>query len=313
MRRTTAATLRRGSFSPFASSAFLSSSSSSSSLLSTQQRAFASSQHNKGGRLSGRKAVVTGSTAGIGLAIAKELAKAGASIVLNGFGDPSEIEKIRSELETLYHDGKKEHVIYVPADLSKPSEIASMMDTVYNKFGSIDILVNNAGIQHVSPIDTFPVEKWDLVINLNLSAVFHTMRLALPKMKENGYGRVINISSAHGLVASKHKSAYVAAKHGVVGLTKVAALEYAGSGVTCNCINPGWVLTDLVKKQIDAIAEQKKISWDAAAQSILQEKQPSLKFVQAQDLGELAVFLCSEGTSQMTGICLPVDGGWTAQ
>jgi len=265
------------------------------------------------GNLRGRTALITGSTAGIGLAIAKELAKAGASIVLNGFGDPMEIEKIRKDLETLYHDGKKDHVIYLGADLSKPKEIVSMVDATFQKFGKIDILVNNAGIQHVSPIDTFPVDKWDLVINLNLSAVFHTMRLVLPRMKENKYGRVINISSAHGLVASKHKAAYVAAKHGVVGLTKVAALEYAGSGVTCNCINPGWVLTDLVKKQIDAIAAQKNISWEAAAQSILEEKQPSLKFVKAEDLGELTVFLCSEGTSQMTGICLPVDGGWTAQ
>ena len=259
--------------------------------------------------LKGQVAVVTGSTSGIGLAIAKALAGQGANVMLNGFGDPAEIEKVRASLE-------KDHgvkVLFNGADLSKGDAVRGLVEQTVQQLGRIDILVNNAGIQHVALIEDFPTERWDAIIALNLSAVFHGTAAALPHMKKAGYGRIINIASAHGLVASERKSAYVAAKHGVMGLTKVTALETAGQGITCNAICPGWVRTPLVEKQITAIAEQKKISQEDAAKDLLFEKQPSLQFVTPEQLGAAAVFLASPGAAQMTGTNMSLDGGWTAR
>ncbi|ELR17671.1 3hydroxybutyrate dehydrogenase [Acanthamoeba castellanii str. Neff] len=263
--------------------------------------------------LTGKTALVTGSTQGIGLGIAEELRKGGVALVVTGFGDAAEVERTRQRLADLIPGDDRVH--YVPADLGKVAEdVEHLIKESEKKLGGpIDIVVNNAGIQHLSPIEDFPVEKWNQIIEINLNSVFHTMRLTLPAMKERGYGRIINISSVHGLVGSKHKAAYVAAKHGVVGLTKVAALEYAGSGVTINCINPGWVLTDLVRKQIEARAESLGVSYDEASRSLLAEKQPSETFATPSQIGQLAVFLSSDAASQITGISLPVDGGWTAQ
>ncbi|MCC2595041.1 3-hydroxybutyrate dehydrogenase [Pusillimonas sp. MFBS29] len=259
--------------------------------------------------LKGRNAVVTGSTSGIGLAIAHELAANGANVVINGFGDPAAIEKERVNIELEFD--VKAH--YINADLMNPQATRDFIEQSVKALGSIDILVNNAGIQHTDLIEDFPIERWDAIIALNLSAVFHGSAAALPHMKKQGWGRIINIASAHGLVASATKSAYVAAKHGVVGLTKVTALENAGNGVTCNAICPGWVRTALVEKQIEALAQKNGIDIDAAAKELLAEKQPSLQFVTPKQLGGAAVFLASEAADQMTGTTLSLDGGWTAR
>jgi 3-hydroxybutyrate dehydrogenase len=259
--------------------------------------------------LKGKVALITGSTSGIGLGMARALADAGADLVLNGFGDANEIERLRHGLS----DEFKVKAIHAPADMSKPAEIDAMVRQALAELGRIDVLVNNAGIQHVAPIQDFPSERWDAVIAINLSAAFHTIRAALPQMLARNWGRIINIASAHGLVASAQKVAYVAAKHGLVGLTKVVALETATSGVTCNAICPGWVLTPLVQQQVDARAAAKKISVDRAKLELLSEKQPSLEFVTPDQLGAFAVFLCSEAAAQIRGQALPMDGGWTAQ
>jgi 3-hydroxybutyrate dehydrogenase len=259
--------------------------------------------------LKGRVAVVTGSTSGIGLGIARSLAFEGANIVLNGFGDLGTIEKLRQEI-----GGKHGvEVSYSSADMSKPGEIEAMIARAADEFGRVDILVNNAGIQHTAPVHEFPVERWDAVIAINLSAVFHATRAALPHMLKRKWGRIINIASAHGLVASANKVAYVAAKHGVVGITKVVALETAQTGVTCNAICPGWVLTPLVQKQIDDLAAREKLAPEVAKARLLGEKQPSGEFVTPEQIGALAAFLCSESAAQIRGASLPVDGGWTAQ
>ncbi|MGB6104245.1 MAG: 3-hydroxybutyrate dehydrogenase [Pusillimonas sp.] len=259
--------------------------------------------------LNGKNAVVTGSTSGIGLAIARELAANGANVVINGFGDADAIEKERVNIELEF--AVKAH--YINADLMQAQATRDFIDQAVKALGSIDILVNNAGIQHTDLIEDFPVDRWDAIIALNLSAVFHGTAAALPHMKKQGWGRIINIASAHGLVASATKSAYVAAKHGVVGLTKVTALENAGNGVTCNAICPGWVRTALVEKQIEALAEKNGLDIDAAAKELLAEKQPSLQFVTPKQLGGAAVFLASEAADQMTGTTLSLDGGWTAR
>lgn len=259
--------------------------------------------------LKGRTALVTGSTSGIGLGVARALARQGANLVLNGFGDAAEIEKMRAALEAEFDV----RAVYEGADLMQPAQIESMVASVEKRFGGIDVLVNNAGIQHVAPVQNFPPERWDAVIALNLSAAFHAMRCALPGMQKRNWGRIINVASAHGLVASAEKSAYVAAKHGIVGLTKVVALENARTGITCNAICPGWVLTPLVQKQIDARAAQQGISVEEARVGLLGEKQPSLEFVTPEQIGELAVFLCSEAASQVRGAAWSIDGGWTAQ
>ncbi|WP_188262536.1 3-hydroxybutyrate dehydrogenase [Azospirillum tabaci] len=259
--------------------------------------------------LTQKVAVVTGSTSGIGLGIARALAGAGADVVLNGFGDAAAIEELRAGLTAEF--GVR--VGYHGADLSKPAEIATLIGYAEETFGSVDVLVNNAGIQHVAPVEDFPAERWDAVIALNLSAVFHGIHHALPGMKRRGWGRILNIASVHGHVASVNKAAYVAAKHGVVGLTKTVALETAGTGVTCNAICPGWVLTPLVQKQIDAIASTKNIPEQQARAELLGAKQPSGAFVTPDELGGLAVYLCSDSAAQMTGSSLLMDGGWTAQ
>jgi 3-hydroxybutyrate dehydrogenase len=259
--------------------------------------------------LKGRIAVVTGSTSGIGQGIARALAAEGCNIMMNGFGDAAEIEQQRASLESEF--GIK--VLFNAADLSKGEQCADLVQDATKRFGKLDILVNNAGIQHVSPIESFPVDRWDAIIAINLCSSFHTMRAALPGMKNAGWGRIINICSTHGLVASVNKSAYVAAKHGVMGLTKTAALELAGTGVTCNAICPGWVLTPLVKKQIEARAEREKIPIQQAEHELLIEKQPSGKFTTVEQLGALAVFLCGPGADNITGVPLAADGGWTAQ
>ena len=259
--------------------------------------------------LKGKTALVTGSTSGIGLGIAKALAAQGANIVLNGFGD---VDGPKGEIAGL---GVK--VAYHGADMSKPAEIDAMMKFAAAEFGQVDILVNNAGIQHVARVENFPVEKWDAVIAINLSSAFHATRLALPAMQAadngKGWGRIINIASAHGLVGSPEKSAYVAAKHGIVGLTKVTALENATSGVTCNAICPGWVLTPLVQKQVDARAAASGISNAAATQQLLGEKEPSMQFTTPEELGALAVFFCSPAGNNVRGVAWNMDGGWVAQ
>ena len=255
--------------------------------------------------LKGKTALVTGSTSGIGLGIAKALARQGANIVLNGFGD---VEGPKAEVAAL---GVK--VAYHGADMSKAADIEDMMKFAAAQFGRVDILVNNAGIQHVAKVEDFPVEKWDAVIAINLTSAFHTSRLALPAMKAANWGRIINVASVHGLVASAEKSAYVAAKHGIVGLTKVTALETATTGVTCNAICPGWVLTPLVQKQVDAKATALGISNDDAKKQLLAEKEPSMQFTTPEELGELAVFFCSPAAGNVRGVAWNMDGGWAAQ
>jgi 3-hydroxybutyrate dehydrogenase len=273
--------------------------------------------------LQGKTALVTGSTSGIGLGIAIELAKQGANIVLNGFGDAASIEAARAQVAAVsveqgaqvaavsVEQGAK--VAYHGADMSKPAEIEQMIAFAVKEFGMVDILVNNAGIQHVSPVENFPAEKWDAIIAINLSSAFHTTRLAIPGMRAKNWGRIINIASAHGLVASKDKSAYVAAKHGLVGFTKSIALETATTGITVNAICPGWVLTPLVQKQIDDRAAREGISIEQASKDLLSEKQPSLQFTTPKQLGELAVFLCQDAAANVRGQAWAVDGGWTAQ
>jgi 3-hydroxybutyrate dehydrogenase len=259
--------------------------------------------------LQGKSAVVTGSTSGIGLAVVTALAEAGANVLLNGFGDKAEIEATRSKLASRY--GVR--VGYSGADMTKPAEIAEMVAQANRELGSLDILVNNAGIQHTAPVHKFPVEAWNNIIAINLSAAFHAIRGALDGMLARNWGRIVNIASTHGLVASVDKVAYVAAKHGIVGMTKVVALETARTGVTCHAICPGWVLTPLVQKQIDDLARRESLDGAAARAKLLGEKQPSLEFVSPEQIGKTAVFLCSDAASQIRGIALPVDGGWTAQ
>ena len=255
--------------------------------------------------LKGKTALVTGSTSGIGLGIAKALAEQGANIMMNGFGEKdAAIAEVKAfGVEVDYHG----------ADMSKPAEIEAMMQATEKRFGAIDILVNNAGIQHVANIEDFPVDRWDAIIAINLSSAFHTTRLAMPGMKQRNWGRIINLASVHGLVGSAQKSAYVAAKHGIVGLTKVTALETAQTGVTCNAICPGWVLTPLVQKQVDARAEKDQVNNEEAKKRLLSEKQPSGEFVTPEQLAALAVFFCSPAATQIRGVAWNMDGGWAAQ
>ena len=255
--------------------------------------------------LNGKTALVTGSTSGIGLGIAKALAQAGARMVVNGFGD---VGQARADIEALSVD-----TLYHAADMRRPAEIEDMVHMASSHWGQIDILVNNAGIQHVAPIDHFPVDKWDDVIAINLSSAFHTTRHVLPAMRRHNWGRILNIASVHGLVASADKSAYVAAKHGLVGLTKVTALETATTGITCNAICPGWVLTPLVQKQVDAKAQSASVSVEQATRMLLSEKEPSMQFTTPEELGQLAVFLCSTAGNNVRGVAWNMDGGWTAQ
>mgnify|MGYP000923163972 FL=1 len=255
--------------------------------------------------LKGKTALVTGSTSGIGLGIAKALAAQGANIVLNGFGD---VDGPKAEIAAL-----GVQVSYHGADMSKPAEIEDMVNFAAKTFGKVDILVNNAGIQHVARIENFPVDRWDAIIAINMSSAFHATRLALPAMRAQNWGRIINVASIHGLVASAEKSAYVAAKHGVVGLTKVTALENATTGVTCNAICPGWVLTPLVQKQVDAKAAERGITNKEAKRLLLGEKEPSMQFTTPEELGELAVFFCSPAANNVRGVAWNMDGGWTAQ
>lgn len=255
-----------------------------------------------------KTAVITGSTSGIGQGVARQLAANGANIVLNGFGDADTIEADRAALETEF--GVK--VIYHNADMTKPEQIADLIKTAADTFGSVDILVNNAGIQYVAPVDEFPTEKWDAIIAINLSSSFHTMHHALPLMKKAGWGRVINIASAHALVASPFKSAYVAAKHGIAGLTKSAALEVAQDNITINSICPGYVWTPLVEGQIADTAKARGMTEDQVINDVLLKAQPTKKFTTVEQLGELAVFLCSDAAQNMTGSMLTADGGWTA-
>jgi len=258
--------------------------------------------------LEGKSAVVTGSTSGIGLGIATRLAAAGANVMLNGFGEPAEIERIRGAIAA---QGVK--AAYHGADMARPGEIAALVAAAERELGAVDILVNNAGIQHVAPVQDFPPEQWERVIAINLSAAFYAARAALPGMLARNWGRIINVASTHGLVASVQKSAYVAAKHGLVGLTKVIALETAETRVTCNAICPGWVLTPLVDRQIRARAEAAGRSYAQAKLDLVSEKQPSKEFVTPEQIGELALYLCGEGAAQIRGQALAVDGGWTAQ
>jgi 3-hydroxybutyrate dehydrogenase len=259
--------------------------------------------------LKGKTALVTGSTSGIGLATARALAGDGANVMLNGFGDKAQIEKIRISIAKDF--GVK--ASYSPADMTKPTEIADMIRATEKDFGSLDVLVNNAGIQHVANIEDFPIEKWDAIIAINLSSSFHAIRTAVPGMKARKWGRIINIASAHGLVASVQKVAYVSAKHGLVGLTKVVAMETANEGVTCNAICPGWVLTPLVQQQIDVRAKTSGKSVREAEIALLSEKQPMHQFTNPESIGALAVFLCSDAAATITGSAYSIDGGWVAQ
>ena len=258
--------------------------------------------------LKGKAALVTGSTSGIGLGIAEAFAREGANIVLNGFGDPAEIERLRGDLAKRH--GVK--VLYQGADMSRPEAVAQMMQAAAETFGGLDVVVNNAGIQHVAPVEEFPVAKWDAILAINLSAAFHTTRLALPAMKRKGWGRIVNIASAHALVASPFKAAYVAAKHGIAGLTKTVALEAAEAGVTVNAICPGYVWTPLVEKQIPDTARSRGISEEQVKRDVLLAAQPTKKFVTVEEVAALALFLCSDGAASITGAIVPLDGGWTA-
>jgi 3-hydroxybutyrate dehydrogenase len=259
--------------------------------------------------LYGRCALVTGSTSGIGLAIARALAAQGCQVMLNGFGDPAAIERTRSALEAEH----RVKVRYHGADLTRPAEVAALVGATLVELGALDILVNNAGIQHTAPVEEFPPDRWDAILATNLSAAFHATRHALPAMRRRGWGRIVNTASVHGLVASVHKAAYIAAKHGLVGFTKVVALETAGSGITCNAICPGWTRTELVEPQIAARAKALGVGLVDGARDLLAEKQPSKQFVTVDQLGALVVFLCTDAAAQMTGASIPVDGGWTAQ
>ena len=259
--------------------------------------------------LKGKTALITGSTSGIGLATARTLAQDGANVSLNGFGDKTEIEKLRAGIEKDF--GVKAR--YSAADMTKPVEIAEMVRAGEKEFGALDVLVNNAGIQHVANIEDFPVEKWDAIIAINLSSSFHTIRAAVRGMKACKWGRIVNIASAHGLVASVQKVGYVAAKHGLVGLTKVVALETANDGITCNAICPGWVLTELIKQQIETRAKANNQSFDQGKVALLSEKQPMLEFTKPESIGALVVFLCSDAAATITGSAYSIDGGWVAQ
>ncbi|MBU6318047.1 MAG: 3-hydroxybutyrate dehydrogenase [Alphaproteobacteria bacterium] len=256
-----------------------------------------------------KTAIVTGSTSGIGEAIARGLAQAGCNVMLNGFGSPDKIETLRREIET----SSLCEVAYSAADLTRPDEIEQMFEYATAKLGQVDVVVNNAGIQHVSPIESFPPAKWDQIIALNLSAAFHTTRLAFPEMKKAGWGRIINIASAHALVASPFKSAYVAAKHGLLGLTRASALEGAAFGVRVNAICPGYVKTSLVENQIADTAQARGLSEEAVIRDVILAAQPTRQFVRTEDIAALAVFLISDAAAQINGAALPIDGGWTAQ
>lgn len=258
--------------------------------------------------LTGKTVLITGSTSGIGLGLAKGFAGANANIVMNGFGDAAEIEALRTELEALTSGT----VLYDGADMTKPAEIEAMVLKAAETFGAVDVVVNNAGIQLVSPIDEFPQDRWDAIIDINMNSSFHTIRAAVPGMRKKGWGRIINIASAHGLVASPFKAAYVAAKHGVVGMTKTVALEVAQDGITCNAICPGYVLTPLVEKQIPDTAKARGMTEDQVKRDVLLAAQWTKKFVTVEELAGVALFLCSDAAQNITGIPLPVDGGWTA-
>ena len=259
--------------------------------------------------LKGKTALVTGSTSGIGLGIATRLAAEGANLVLNGFGDQAEIERLSTELKARYHV----QVMYDAADMTKPAAIAAMLKKAIDRFGAVDVLVNNAGIQHVASVDEFPLEKWDAIIAINLSSSFHTVRAALPAMRARRWGRIVNIASAHALVASPFKSAYVAAKHGIAGFTKTVALETAEHGITVNAICPGYVLTPLVEKQIPDTAKARGITEEQVKRDVLLAAQPTKRFVAVEEVAGLTAFLCSQAAASITGALLPVDGGWTAQ
>ncbi len=258
--------------------------------------------------LSGKAAVITGSTSGIGLAIARHMAKAGANVVINGFGAAADIEKERAAIESEF----KVKAVYSPADMTKPKEIADMVALGADSFGSVDILVNNAGIQFVSPIEDFPIEKWDAIIAINLSSAFHGIRAAVPYMKKKGWGRIINTASAHSLVASPFKAAYVAAKHGIAGLTKTVALEVATNKITCNCISPGYVWTPLVERQIPDTMKARNMTKEQVMNDVLLAAQPTKQFVTVDQVAALALYLCGDDASQITGANLSMDGGWTA-
>jgi len=258
--------------------------------------------------LKGKSVVITGSTSGIGLGMARAFAAEGTNVMLNGLGDAAEIEKARAAIESEF----KVKARYSPADMSRPDEIAGLIAQTQREFGSVDVLVNNAGIQHVAPVDEFPPEKWNQIIAINLTAAFHTTRAAVPLMKAKGWGRIINIASAHGLIASPFKSAYIAAKHGIVGLTKTVALETAEQGITCNAICPGWVKTPLVDKQIDAQAKAHNLPREDVIRKVILERQPTKKFVKIEEVAALAVFLASDAAASITGASMSIDGGWVA-
>jgi 3-hydroxybutyrate dehydrogenase len=259
--------------------------------------------------LRGKSAVVTGSTSGIGLGVARALAKEGANVLLNGFGEAGEIEKERSGIEREF--GVK--AVYSPADMSQPDQIAGMIKAAEQAFGAVDILVNNAGIQHVAPVEEFPPEKWEQIIAINLSAAFYAIRAAVPGMKKRGWGRIISTASAHSLTASPFKAAYVAAKHGLAGLTKTVALELATHNITVNCISPGYVWTPLVERQIPDTMKARGLTREQVINDVMLTAQPTKQFVTVEQIGAFAVFLCSDAASQITGANLSVDGGWTAQ
>jgi 3-hydroxybutyrate dehydrogenase len=256
----------------------------------------------------GKTALITGSTSGIGLGIARELAARGARIVLNGFGEPAQISQLKHEIASAHGV----EVMYDGADMSRADAIESMMARAIGEFGAIDLLINNAGIQHVAPIDEFPLDRWNAILAINLSAAFHTTRLAVPAMKKRGFGRIVNVASAHALVASPFKSAYVAAKHGIAGLTKAVALEVAEAGITANAVCPGYVLTPLVQKQIPDTAKARGISEEAVVRDVLLAAQPTKQFVTVEQVAAFTAFLCSEAAASITGAVLPIEGGWTA-
>ena len=259
--------------------------------------------------LKGKSVIVTGSTSGIGLGIARAFAAQGCNVMLNGFGDGAQIEKLRAAIAAEH----KVTVLYSSADMAKALEVSAMVDQVARRFGSVDVLVNNAGIQHVAPVEEFPVEKWDQILAINLSSAFHAIRAALPGMRTRNWGRIINIASAHGLVASPFKSAYVAAKHGLVGLTKTVALETAGKGITCNAVCPGFVLTPLVETQINDRAKEHGISREDTINNVILDRQPSKEFVKVEEIAALTVFLAGDDAASITGAAYSIDGGWTAQ